>query len=810
MVTDKQARKLWRLLTVGKVLTVAAARTDMDEKTARKYRRLQKLPSELARPHDWQTRVDPFAEVWPEVRVLLQGEPGLQAKTIYGELQRRYPGRFGDGQLRTFQRKVRRWRAQEGPAKEVFFAQVHEPGRLAASDFTRMNDLGVTLAGQSFDHMVYHFVLTYSNWETATICFSESFESLSEGLQNALSELGGVPARHRTDRLSTAVNNLTERKEFTQRYQALMDHYGMSAEKIQADHAHENGDIEQRHRRFKEGVEQALLLRRNRDFASREEYNRFLHGVKEQLNSGRRQRLTAELEVLRSLPSRRLEACQRRWCRVDPGALLHVERNSYSVPSRLRGEKVEVRLYAEHVEVWYAQQLVERQPRLRGRDKHRVNYRHVIDWLVRKPGAFALYRYRQEMFPSSVFRIAYDMLVSQDAATADKEYLRLLHLAAQESETAVEATLRHLQTEGQPIQVATVETLLQQQPAPTVLDVAIDAVDLSLFDDLLTEQEEEHVCRGEGEIGATVTRAASAHDADQLRGISPPGGAGDAQLRALSAGAVRTGTPGAADETDRPVAWAIPLALGEEPGNIRSQAFAGESGPASAEPARRELHRPQGEPARVWQSGFGENAFVVWVGPGTSAGGTAGVVHDVELAGAAAPGCQARPEAQASAQTPGELRGALDRRPGLRATEPRGDGSAVHAPGGALRTRQRLADEQLTVLEVGEHLQGCDDDSSSYRQARAPQRHRGIEPAQLPFGAGEESQGDGGLRMSRCHEEAASGPGCAALAVAALRLAPLRQAPTPRRAPARVPLATHPRRPRRIQPGFLIVAKEEE
>ena len=172
MVTDKQVRKLCWLLTAGKALTVAAARTDMDDKTARKYRRLGKLPSEVARPHDWRTRFDPFAEVWVEVCAMLTEQAGLQAKTIFGELQRRYPGRFAEGQLRTLQRQVRRWRATAGPAKEVFFAQVHEPGRLAASDFTHMDDLGVTIAGQRFAHMVYHFVLTYSNWEAVTICFS--------------------------------------------------------------------------------------------------------------------------------------------------------------------------------------------------------------------------------------------------------------------------------------------------------------------------------------------------------------------------------------------------------------------------------------------------------------------------------------------------------------------------------------------------------------------------------------------------------------------------------------------------------------
>src|SRR5262245_30679680 len=213
-------------------------------------------------------------------------------------------------------------------------------------------------------------------------------------------------------------------------------------------------------------MDQALMLRGSRDFATREDYAAFLRQLLAQLNAGRRQRLAEERARLRPLPARRLEACKRIWARVDSGSLIHIDRNSYSVPSRLIGEKVEVCLFVEHLEVWYAQKLVERLPRLRGRDKHRINYRHVIDWLVRKPGAFAQYRYRQELFPSSVFRLTYDTLMSQDAGTADKEYLRLLHLAAAESEAAVEATLRQWLAEGRPITAAAVKSVVTKDAAP--------------------------------------------------------------------------------------------------------------------------------------------------------------------------------------------------------------------------------------------------------------------------------------------------------------------------------------------------------
>jgi len=212
-------------MTLVSGLAQAADKAGVDEKTARKYRDSDTFPAQRRVPHTWRTREDPFQDVWHELLELLRLNPGLQAKTLFLDLQRRYPGRFPDVQLRCLQRRIKQWRTLEGPPKEVFFAQIHEPGRLAESDFTCMAKLGVTILGQPFDHMVYHFVLTYSNWEAGTVCFSESFESLSEGLQNALWELGGVPRRHRTDRLTAAVNSDPESEMFTRRYQGLLAHY---------------------------------------------------------------------------------------------------------------------------------------------------------------------------------------------------------------------------------------------------------------------------------------------------------------------------------------------------------------------------------------------------------------------------------------------------------------------------------------------------------------------------------------------------------------------------------------------------------
>jgi hypothetical protein len=470
---------------------IAAAKSGMDVKTARKYLRARRLPSEMKKERHWRTRQDGFADVWPEIATQLSTNPGLEAKTIFAALQRQYPDRFVDGQLRTLQRRIKRWRASAGPGQEVYFLQEHRAGELCESDFTHLTELGITLAGQPFAHMLYHFVLTYSNWETGTICHSESFASLSEGLQNALWELGAVPLLHRTDRMTAAVNNLTEQAEFQKSYQALLSHYGLDGRKIQTGRPNENGDVEQRHYRFRRALEQALLLRGSRDFSGVEEYRAFLGKLFEQLNGGRKLRLREEMERLRPLPQRRLESVRRIRARVNSGSLIVVERNSYSVNSRLIGEIIEARLYADHLEVWYGGQKMEQLPRLRGRHNYRVDYRHIIDWLVRKPGAFASYRYREHLFPSSRFRVTYDLLQQLIPGRCDRRYLEILDLAAKEGEARVEDALRLLlaSVSGRQTiadQKAFGQFLRRCEQAPEIIDVPIQEVSLLSFDQLLS------------------------------------------------------------------------------------------------------------------------------------------------------------------------------------------------------------------------------------------------------------------------------------------------------------------------------------
>lgn len=492
MVTDNQVRRLKKLSNTEKNQEIAASKAGMDPKTARKYLGLNRLPSESKRERHWRTREDPFSDVWERVREQIEESPGLEAKTLFEWLQREYPGRFSDGQIRTLQRRIKLWRATEGPAQEVYFGQKHTPGRLCASDFTHMTELGITIEGQTFEHLVYHFVLTYSNWETGTICYSESLESLGEGWQNAVWELGAVPAEHRTDSLSSAVNNMSNREEFNRRYEALLRYYGVKPQHTNPASPNENGDAEQSHHRLKRAVDQALLLRGSRDFSDRGEYVKFLQNLFAQRNAGRRDRLGEELAVMRELPERRMESAKRERVKVDSGSLIHVDRNAYSVNSRLIGERVEARVYLDHIEVWYGQKCVEDLPRLRGRSKHRVDYRHIIDWLVRKPGAFENYRYQQDLFPTSRFRMAYDALQESAPGRAEKEYLNILKLAADEGEVQVDKALRELlerKTEG-PITVDTIGDMLGRLDsiAPATM-VEVAAVDLTGFDQLCPSME---------------------------------------------------------------------------------------------------------------------------------------------------------------------------------------------------------------------------------------------------------------------------------------------------------------------------------
>src|SRR5215472_2460648 len=466
---------------------VAAARAGMSERTARKYEQAGQLPSQLKRPHDWQTRTNPFEEDWPWVVDQLKRDSALQGSTLFALLCERHPERYRPTQIRTLQRHIARWRAIYGPDKEVIFEQCHKPGERAQSDFTHMEDLRVTIAGQPFPHMVFHLVLTYSNVEAVKICFSESFEALAEGIEAGLWSIGGVPQQHRTDHLSAAIHRKTstEREDFTKRYQALMAHYGMEPTWNNTGIAHENGDVEQSHHRFKQAVDQALRARWSRDFSSRAAYEHFLQDLVHKRNQTRTARFDLEKAHLRPLPAAPLAPCKELQVRVSRFSTIHVSGNIYSVPSRLIGTTLTVRLRSETIQGYVGTSQVFTFPRLIGKHQHRIDYRHIIWSLARKPGAFAAYRYRDELFPTTTFRLAYDRLLTDWPKRAEAEYVKVLHLAATTSESEVETALSLLLDAGSTPSFAAVRDVLQVPRGITIPEIQKPTLDLSSYDELI-------------------------------------------------------------------------------------------------------------------------------------------------------------------------------------------------------------------------------------------------------------------------------------------------------------------------------------
>ncbi len=494
MVTNQQVRKLMKEISMGMTQEVASMKSGMSIKTGRKYIHIKKLPSDMKMDHNWNTRKDPFSDDWEWIQELLEINPGLESKTIFDELQKKYPGKYQDGQLRTLQRRIKSWRHLKGPDKEIFFPQKHNPGELCSSDFTSMNKLGIAIQGEHFKHLIYHFTLTYSNWETGSICFSESISSLSEGFQNALFELGGVPIKHRTDRLTAAIHKVGHPEKFINSYKALLNHYRIRGEATQPASPNENGDIESRHRYFKKAVEQSLILRGSSNFNNRNEYELFLKKIFAQLNAGRLEHLKEELTLLKPLPLRKLDSLQELFITVGKSSTIHVLHNTYSVPSRLIGAKVKVKVYAEKLVLKYAQETTEIIPRLQGEYKYFIQYRHIIDWLIRKPGAFQNYRYRDALYPTTYFRMAYDELLETMPATAHKEYLKILHLASQETETKVNEILQCLFNQATPVLFNTIKELLNDNSFSfQETEVQIANVNLMTYDELLDQKE---VCNG--------------------------------------------------------------------------------------------------------------------------------------------------------------------------------------------------------------------------------------------------------------------------------------------------------------------------
>jgi hypothetical protein len=474
----------------------AAAKANLrSRKTVRKYEQLGKMPSELKQARTYRTRTDPFEEDWDELESMLETAPELEAKTLFEWLCERKPGKYQEGQLRTLQRRVSNWRALNRE-QVLTLDQTHQAGEVLQTDGTWMNDLGITIQGEAFTHILIHSVLPYSNWEWGRVVQSESLLAIRLGLQSTLEKLGHVPGIHQTDNTTAATHKLgpaardknLEERGFNEEYKQLMAHYGMEPRTIHVGNPNENGDVESSNGAFKRAVAQHLLLRGSRDFESLEAYEAFLWGIMEKRNAGRQEKLAEELTVMKALTVEPWPQMRELNVRVGSNGILRVCNNGYSVPSGLKGKRVKVRVYEWQIEIWYANQCVEILPRLTGIQRYRINYRHVIDTLLRKPGGFRNYRHRDDLFPRAVFRQAWEALERRfSPRKADLSYLRILKLAARGLETDVAAALEILLAAPDGWDDNTVAEMVQLTPT-AVPELQQQTVNLAVYDQLLKRE----------------------------------------------------------------------------------------------------------------------------------------------------------------------------------------------------------------------------------------------------------------------------------------------------------------------------------
>ena len=479
----------------------AAAMAGFSPSTGGRIEADPRPPSERAAPRG-RRRPDPLAAVWDsEIVPMLEAAPGLRPVTLLEELRRRHPD-LPIGIRRTLERRLRHWQAVAGPAREVIFRQDHPPGRQGLSDFTEATSPGVSIAGQPLEHRLYHFRLAFSGWQHVRVVpGGESFAALAEGLQDALWTLGGAPGEHRSDSLSAAFRNLSRdaAEDQTRRHEALCAHYGMRPTRNNAGVAHENGAIEAPHRHLEaphrhleDALARALLLRGSHDFADLAAWRAFVDAVVGRANAARRRLVEAERPHLVHLPPQRAGAAEETLVTVTRSSGFSLRHVFYTVPSTLIGHRLRVRLHDDRLECFLGTSPVLTLPRGRapgggrGRRAHVIDYRHVIHSLRRKPGALLNLTYRDQLFPRTAYRRAWDALLAalpaQAACRAMVGLLALAHDRACEAELAI--TLDALLDAGELPDLARLRERFTPMPeAPP--DIAVLLPDIATYDALL-------------------------------------------------------------------------------------------------------------------------------------------------------------------------------------------------------------------------------------------------------------------------------------------------------------------------------------
>lgn len=484
MITNQQVQLLRFSMTKYSNQKIAAAKSGMSERSARKYLKTTALPSELKKERHWRTRSNIFEPVWGKIENMLILSPGLTAKTILSYLMSQHPGQFQISNLRALQRQIQLWKSSYGPDKEIIFPQDIRPGRQSQSDYTRMDSLRVTIGGKLFPHLLFHFMLPYSKWEDASICFTESFDSLTAGYEQAVWKLGKQAPEHRTDNQSAVSTTIKGKIVFTERWQEFMKHYRVLPTSNNPGKGHENGSVEKSHDLLKKAIDQALLLRGTRNFNSQSEYADFIQTIVDDRNKARSVVLSEEINLLQELPSCKYNAPVLALVRVSSASTVRLQGGIYSVPSRLIGYQLKACIYQSTIELYYGRRLIQTMPKLVSGQSYAINYRHIITQLIRKPGAFEDYKYRDCLFPRVIFRKTYDAYKRLYPSKGHKLYLKILQLAALHGENIVSEILEKEFALGKypSLEKITNQLTVKQEACP---DVKVSIIELKLYDTLM-------------------------------------------------------------------------------------------------------------------------------------------------------------------------------------------------------------------------------------------------------------------------------------------------------------------------------------
>ena len=522
-IYPKQVELYMKAKRKGLSQTTAAAKAGISPRTAHRIESGTHRP-QRGRPHDWQTRKDPLDGLWDtELKPMLEEEPRLEATTLFEFLQESHPKLYDD-KLRTVQRRVSQWKAAHGKPKEVMFKIKHPPGDMGLSDFTHLKGVKVTVSGQPFHHILYHYRLAYSGWQyVQVIQGGESFIGLSQGLQNALFDCGGVPQTHRTDSLSAAYRNTGGRNpKLTQMYATICHHYLMQATRNTPGVAHQNGAIEGPHGYFKRRLCQALYRRGSFDFESVVQYQAFIEQVIAKLNAKCQKRFETEQPYLQALPRYRTPDYEIKSAKVSVNSTINIRCVIYTVPSRLMGQRLTVHLYHDRLVGFFGTtQVVElERVHVHGSAKIRrarsIKYQHVAESLRKKPGAFLYCQWQADLLPNEQWHGLWATLKTEfDHDRAARLITEALYIAATQNKETQVADYLDIQLGQATLTLAglqsSFEPKLNSEHYPTVTSVQHD---LSSYDELLNRSSEQSLSNFDGDSQTAQTEAFSGRVAD--------------------------------------------------------------------------------------------------------------------------------------------------------------------------------------------------------------------------------------------------------------------------------------------------------